>query len=180
MWKCRITHVEVHCALIKCRGWEVESAKLLTVLRGRKESRCCINKQCRHSRSEMGFRSPGVFQFSLCATIQDIRRGFTLCIRSPLVGVDTLQTPVTGALHDKLLIYPRLVQSAGCSGSQGVICFVAFDACQLAKTSNSLPQSCVPQWTLRIPTCRCWISRRLHVEGMRWCIFGTQLTVSLK
>ena len=50
---------------------------------------------------------------------------------------------------DKLLIYPRLVESAGSSGSQGVIGFVGFTACQLAKASHSFTQSCVPQWTLQ-------------------------------
>ena len=86
------------------------------MLRGREESWCRISEQCRHSGSKVG--TPGTIQFGLLrTTIENVRKGFALCIRSPLAGADALQTSVTSALHDKLLIYPRLVESAGYSGS---------------------------------------------------------------
>ena len=89
VWSCRLTHIEVHCTVIECSRWEVKSTKLLTVLRGREEGWCRISEQCRHNGSKVGI--PGTIQFGLlCTTIENVRKGFTLCIRSPLVGADAL------------------------------------------------------------------------------------------
>jgi len=85
---------------------------------------------------------------SFLCTIQDVRKGFTLCIKSSLVAADTLHGPVTSPLHCKLPTYPRLVRSAGCCCSQGMVHHVVFDASQLAKTSNSFGKSNVPEWIL--------------------------------
>ena len=57
--------------------------------------------------------------------IQDVCQSFELLAGGPLVGVNTFQAMVTCALYDELVVYTRLVHSAGYAVTCGYLVTVA-------------------------------------------------------
>ena len=72
------------------------------------------------------------------------------------------------------------IESAGGGGSQGLIGYVAFDTSRFAQTSYSAGWLCMAEWKIDKPAGISGMLRRSQVEGMFWCLSGTQRSVELE